>query len=637
MHVVGVEIGNEVYFEWAGLMMGFQDVGEVSAFIHYWDYINGYEYVLGDSGVDPDDGTYGEDFDLSTVLPSDVLADHDYLGALKSFDGTLKIGIPAENFDPCLTWDTPFIIDDPDEETTLIGGGPEEPCTSCDYPQWNIDLETKFEETIGIGTSTYNKFDAIILHDYYVAGNAHTGCNVNTNWQAAAAEPNFTADAPYSTQWTLPGFDANIGELFEGIAGIPTDPEADATFEDQAGNFKQFIRTRLKNGFNVHSTYLHFDAIDEEQTKEVWFTEYNILNKTKGGTATEDAPFVNMVPNTFAHAVVLENWALWNAKEYFDPDYKPGIFTIATSQAFLGGNAIDMMTASSRNDQVILDLPDPDLTCDANPPYPEDAYYVPRTTYFISSLLNTIPQLDLKYEKTFIGMYINNNNIPPTTFLELDEEGEPINVYVYYTNIKQTTQKYAFDPNTLYTLIDGATSVTLGAATVYCINPAQLYSTSGRNAMFEDDINTGYSCSPGQPVLPHPFEIVNTATSVSGTSCPGGFTPPTGGVCVTVPATSAGYFVIPITPDYRKGIITPPFRLYPNPSDKYFIIQNTIDGNSSDLLQVNIYSSFGTLVQSASVRPGEIVNTEKMPAGVYNVVVIDQSNYSQNIKFTKIH
>lgn len=647
IQIAGVEIGNEVYFEWAGLMLGFKDtepVSTVNPFIRYWDYINGHEYDTGTSGEDPGDGTYlAGDFDLSAVLPADVLADHDYLGALNAFDPDLEIGLPAANFDPCDTWDTPFIIDDPDADMTFIPGGPGEPCV-CDYPQWNLDMETKFDHTIAGGEgggSAIFKFDAIILHNYYVAGNAHAGCPENTNWQVAAAEPTFVGGAPYGTPWTYPGFDENLGELFEGIAGIPTDPAGTGPAE-QLGNMKVFVRDRIKNAFDIHAENLHFYDTDVEATKQVWFSEYNLLPKTNGETEDADEPFVFMVPNTFVHAVALQNWILWNIKAYFDPDYKPGIFTLGTVQAFLGGNPIDMMTPASRNDQVMLELPEAGIQCTTDVPIPAvEDYYVRRTTYYTMQLLNAIHVYDLQYEKTFVGLYMLNNNLPPTSFVELNASGVPINIYVYYTNIKQSTQKYVMDPGDLYLSIPGALGVTLEPATIYALNPAQLSSTSGNNAMYTHvDITEAYGCTPNPlPInAPHPFEIISTGTSVSGTSCPGGFTPPPGGICVTVPATSAGYFVIPIEPALRLGNTIDLFAVYPNPASSYFVVQLQSDAFAyQDALTVELYGLYGNLIHKIQTQIGQPVDISMLPVGPYTVVIRAEGYAKETKTLIKMH
>lgn len=649
INVVAVEIGNEVYFDWGRQMMGFTDhlnpplgpTSDVSPFIHYWDYINGFEYTDGDSGVDPLDGEYGDedvDLDLASVLPTDVLLDHDYITAINTAFPDIKIGLPGENFNQCeeVGWDTPFIVDDPDDERLFLPGGPEPEC-NCDYSDWNIDMETKFDEEIGAGESAGPKFDAIILHTYYNAGNAYVDCPDNTNWQVAATEPTFVGGTPFEDQWTNSPFDPNIGTLFEGIAGIATNPDGVGVPEYQIGNFKEFTRDRIKYAYDQHAINLNFLDGAPGSTKEIWITEYNISPKTSGLTAEDDESFTNMVPNTFAHCVALQNWMLWHVKSYYDSDYKPGIVTMATTQAFIGGNAIDYMTPSNRNDQVELETPNPELTCTSIEYSDVENYFVRRASYFTAQLLNNIHTLDLNYEKTFIGMYSQNNNIAPTTFVQLDNDGEPINVYVFYTNIKQTTQRYAIDPADIYLSIEDAGGVELGAATVYALNPSQLYSTSGRNQMFYEPINEAYGCAPVLPDSPYVFEITDTWTGLSGIGCPGGFTPPPGGVCVTVPATSAGYFVIPIMPYERKGEIASTFRLYPNPADDFFVIEKTsTNENVSDDFTMRIYSTFGTLVIESSIRSGEMVNTDILSSGMYTVVIIDSNNNASTLKFSKM-
>jgi hypothetical protein len=652
INVVAVEIGNEVYFTWGREMMGFTDqvspddpISPVSPFIHYWDYINGHNYAVGTTGEDVGDGIYGDaEFDLTSTVPADVLADHDYITAINTTFPDIKIGLPGENFNQCeeIGWDTPFIVDDPDDQDqSFLPGGPEPACP-CNYSDWNLDMETKFDKTIAVGESTGSKFDAIILHTYYNAGNAYADCPDNTNWQVAATEPTFALGTPYGDQWTFSPFDPNIGPLFEGIAGIATNPDG-GTPTYKIGNFKEFTRDRIKEAYDQHALNLNFLDGDPGPTKEIWITEYNIGPKPKGLTADADEPYVNMVPGTFAHCVALQNWMLWHVKSYYDSDYKPGIVTMATTQAFIGGNPIDYMTPSIRNDQVQLEIPNPSLTCTVSPPDETANFFVTRAPYFTAQLLNTIHTLDLNYEKTFIGMYSQNNNIAPTSFVQLNNEGEPINLYVFYTNIKQTTQRYAIDPADIYLSIEDAGGVELGPATIYALNPSQLYSTAGRSAMFVEPINSAYGCRPdppgaGLPIdLPYPYEITDTWTGISGTGCPGGFTPPMGGVCVTVPATSAGYFIVPITPTLRKGEIASTFTLYPNPADNFFVIQKTsTNADVADNFNMKIFSTFGALVLETSVRSGEMVNTDKLPSGMYTVVITDSNNYSSTLKFSKM-
>ena len=72
VNVVGVEIGNEVYFDFQRESLNFID------FRYYWEYINGVE--------DYSDVFPLEDFELADVLPANMINDHDYIGALKGPD-----------------------------------------------------------------------------------------------------------------------------------------------------------------------------------------------------------------------------------------------------------------------------------------------------------------------------------------------------------------------------------------------------------------------------------------------------------------------------------------------------------------------------------------------------------------------
>ncbi len=111
----------------------------------------------------------------------------------------------------------------------------------------------------------------------------------------------------------------------------------------------------------------------------------------------------------------------------------------------------------------------------------------------------------LNYAKSNISLYTANYNVPPSVFYDLDIEGNVINVYVYFTNVKPVAQKYAVDPNTLYLAIDGATSVELGAATIFLLDPEQLYSTAGESNLFR--INSFYDVCEDE--LVYPYILIN--------------------------------------------------------------------------------------------------------------------------------
>ena len=126
--VAYVEIGNEMYFNFAEDMLGIYN------FDDYWNYINGgypdnlNQYVVGDS----------------------VWFDHDYIAAFKSDPAFQnKLAVPARNLGAGYAFFTPDYVG-------LIGGA----------ESWNDTLATHYLDSIEIGTSGIytKKFDGVVLH-----------------------------------------------------------------------------------------------------------------------------------------------------------------------------------------------------------------------------------------------------------------------------------------------------------------------------------------------------------------------------------------------------------------------------------------------------------------------------------------
>lgn len=164
INVVGVEMGNEVYFKFQQESLGF------SSFENYWDYIHGETYP-----------------GLSEVLPPAVLADHDFITALKGdpLFPDIKIGLPAENLPNCGEgYDFPLGPPSDDDEIEVLGLPGDCPCDFPDsYPDWNEAMVPYYGETIIAGTETRYEFDAIIFHTYYTPTNNTALCPVNSNWR----------------------------------------------------------------------------------------------------------------------------------------------------------------------------------------------------------------------------------------------------------------------------------------------------------------------------------------------------------------------------------------------------------------------------------------------------------------------
>ncbi|MBK7568076.1 MAG: hypothetical protein IPI31_09665 [Bacteroidetes bacterium] len=135
VNVIGVEMGNEPYFDYAQLMMGWE------SFEDYWDYLNGinsvdtiFEYVLGDS----------------------VWNNHDFIGAFKNNQFFhCPIGIPAENLK--------------DSEYALFSPNGIDDGTRSIDEDWNSKLREKYsakENITGVPFAKRYAFDAVILHPH---------------------------------------------------------------------------------------------------------------------------------------------------------------------------------------------------------------------------------------------------------------------------------------------------------------------------------------------------------------------------------------------------------------------------------------------------------------------------------------
>ena len=439
VNVVGVELGNEVYFEFHNLALGMTD------FEHYWEYINGGNY----SG--------GEETALLAVLPDYMEEDHDYIGNIKgrSEYHHIKIGLPAQNIPNCGEAYDIALFDDPtrDEEITEDNAIPVDrdpdpgfidPC-DCFYPQWNLDMVTHYADVTTESTNEYYKFDAIIFHNYYTPKNNSILCEGNSNWMDIMCEMHPEYDGEnldldywdpyiYEGPWnyadggipTAP--DEDLKEAFYKINGISYPDDDD---ELVPGNFKEFTRDRIDYSYEEHALQMLFTDTDEDPTyKEVWVTEYNLHDglrfpNSPEGKANQNKvqPYASTVTNTFSHAAMLQNWFLWNIKSSFDPDYRPYFLTRATVQNAIGGTTIDLMNEGDAADQKLLGEIS---SCTTSV---KDPFFVRRATYFAMQLWRVISDNHLHYLKTETTMASLNDNLAPTIFIDEAEQ----KIYVFYT------------------------------------------------------------------------------------------------------------------------------------------------------------------------------------------------------------
>ena len=145
--VTRVELGNEVYFDFQQLSLGFVD------FVDYWNYINGSNYG-----------------DLDDILPSNVYSDHNYILKLKGDPDyyNIKIGLPGSNTPNCgESFDFPLTPPGIAVHGLTPIATVEGDC-DCNYSDWNVDMATYYDEVVTVNAVTHYAFDAVILHNYYV-------------------------------------------------------------------------------------------------------------------------------------------------------------------------------------------------------------------------------------------------------------------------------------------------------------------------------------------------------------------------------------------------------------------------------------------------------------------------------------
>lgn len=631
INLVGLELGNEVMGKFGADAMGFDD------FEHYWQYINQIPYTDTD-----------EQDDLENALSDDMEDDHNYIEAIKgnSEYWDILIGLPAANTPNCgASFDFPLAPQSGSDEDTrvMLATTPvvteeeiEDTDCDCNYPDWNIAMAAYYDEEIGPPSAERHSFDAVILHTYYTTTNNTANCEVNSNWRdimiaiheeypeesTDLEDYAFTDMKIDSPTWTYtPTADTRLDQHFKGIVGVHYPLAADPLLP---GNFKEFTRDRLDISFEEHAYWLDFESADvSENSKEIWITEYNLDDEVKifDGTASEAnietfENYAASVDNTFAHAVLMQNWFLWFVKSNYDPSYRDMFLTRATVQNILGGSKTMLMTKYDRAD--LYALTEIGYCGD---PLEVDPYFIRRATYFSSQLWRVINDNDLKYLKTFTTMATTNNNLAPTLFIDEDELNPRL--FVFYSNVNNATQWFGIDPGTLIELLgDEITEyVDLGTdITATILDADQLYSTSGYAPVF--DINSRYNTCPWSYAAQNRFEITQLDSYSPNVTCPGAFvTASPNGVCVELPAISMGYIEIPIEIlSYRRGNPNNLYSIHPNPSSTHFYVQKIISiEENSEEIDLTIYSPVGELVLKQKIHQGEPIDISSLPVGVYSV------------------
>lgn len=649
INLVGIEMGNEEYFESAALLMGFTD------FEHYYQYINGEDYT------DPD-----EQEKLDAALDDDMEDDHDYIAAIKGDTDywDIKIGLPARNTPDCgAGYDFPLFAPDPDggnEQLSLTDVITEpdpsfDPC-DCFYPQWNLDMAEHYEDITITSEEEHYNFDAIIFHPYYGTVNTSASCEVNSNWRdimldlyeqvykttLSPPDPTFQleehlTDIDYDLLQFTSGIwqyynnpppagnmDNRLNDAFKQIIGMPSSSYIGL----RPGNFKELVRDRLDISFEEHAFHMKFTHDDDgPETKEVWLTEYNLADEVVLPPSMPDykneelfQDFEAAVSNTFAHAVLLQNWFLWNVKaNYQSSSYRNYFLTRATLQNFLGGSSTMLMTNSDKEDQVALgEIGGCDGTYEQVRPY-----FVRRATYYATELWRVIHDNDLQYLKSVTTMASLNDNLAPSVFIG----GEPgdLKLFVFYTNVQSYKQWFGIDPAFVVEIFEDPAdyeAILSDDIDAVILDPSQPYSTAGKNELF--DINAYYNDCDDAAEDEHRFNITGLETYSPAVTCPGGFDALCpNGVCLEMPGISMGYFIIPFDiVELRKANPHEIFSLQPNPANTSFYIQQ-VNTNlaKAQSMQIEIYDMMNNKLSASTVEEYDAVDISELPVGVYTVII----------------
>lgn len=654
IHITSLELGNEVYFDFHDLSMGF------TAFSDYWNYINGVNFG-----------------DLDDILPADVYTDHNYILQIKGdpdyYD--LKIGLPAANTPNCgADWDFPFTPPGTGlSGMTPILTDPEvvDPCP-CVYSDWNGAMTAYYDETIVTGGVSRYKFDAIIFHNYYGPTNNTATCAENSNWRdilldnlhpdydpanlttMILAPEYYTVEWDYVTTYPSPSApDVNLITPFYGISGIHYPAYNTALL---SGNYKDFTRTRIDNSYEEHAAQMLFTGSDTgPETKEVWVTEYNLDDKidmpptnipgytepennaVENGNESILAPIGASATNTFVHAAMMQQWFLWHLKSAYDPDYRDGFLTIATTQNFLSaGSTLGLIGRSDDADQIMLGEIG---ACGDDVLSP---YYVRKALYFGALLQKPIIHNNLKYLKSNSALSVFNNNIPPTLFLKKDGfESTDDTLYIMYENKDVADQVYYIEPGTLVNDYGGAGGyeIALGSALVdgKMLRATQTYSTAGFTPLYL--FNSYYFNCDDAFDRENEFELEGLESITPEITCPGAILAEyPGAVCIKVQPMSMGYVKIPfhVSP-LRKGVLVDNYMLFPNPGSNYFSLYRKENAMTHDRMTgIVIYSMMGEEMMRKPINEGEPIPIANLPSGTYQILIQLENGNTEFEKLVKI-
>jgi len=576
VNVVGVEMGNEMYFDWAVLMMGF------NTFNNYWNYIN---------GANPN--TAWTTAFYGYIFQGDIATDHDYIQTFKGdplFE--CKVGLPADN----LPYGSDFVFRETGDYTHTT--------------DWNASLShsSKYNATINTGTIIRYKFDAIILHPYYESDKNWEDIMLDNLWDKypETAGVWHACSDETTEQWQYGSTDIRLRDAYWKLLGT-------SAFSP-SGSFRNLIKQKYIESYNEQNARFKF-YLTTANRKELWTTEWNIKDIHPTLSSTDQA-VVSSCTNSFAHGLLIQEWWLKNLKLNFNASYRENFFTYSHIHGFSGGAARSLLFNADNGD-FVNHIPT------LNPAdYTGQTHWLRRTTYYIMDMLGEISKNNLRYLPSNTFMYLSNPNIQPTVFIDNDHSY----LYVYFSNMKDATQSYIVNPHHLINLFPEGTAVGFENATLYYVEADQPYSSSGKNDLFK--INTCYTATNL-----HPFEIQGITGPIENIpEVTDGI--PSGAICVTVPRITVGYFKIPIQAVELKtevSTIEQLIKIYPNPSGDFFKVGSEVPGILKGELEITVHTISGAKTKQLLANENEQIDISNLPNGIY-LVKIKAAN---NITVTK--
>lgn len=613
--IAGIELGSEVGtcpFSYFLDIHSFDDIGDGN----YWNYINGDIYT---------DAT--QQANLEAILGTAMNEEdgggnnigHDYITAFKGSANpdiyNLKLEIPAGPI-------TGIAMAVPDDPAGEYGFGPLEDLCPTDV-EWNPSIRDHYNDLEGL--TGRKKFDAVILHTYYMSdagffvdGVPYLGWGkiLNDNlceamYPAAGTPPlpciSESCNTPLTDKWDYASYDPRLESCFDRISGIYT-----VGGIREPTNFYDFITTYYNEALIAYSDIFDFDLTPGIDGKELWVTEWNV-NVGRGATDRE-----YVCSNGYMQGFLDFECVLKNIRINFNTLYANNFFTLATIQNYAGGSDGDLLTLTRGDNELMYDGIT-DVVGEGFEYYHGKNYYRKRIIYHAFNLLSEISKNDLNYLPSNhlipVGSGSGSPEIPVTVFINHTKTY----LYIYVSNRTDKAHCYTLNKTRLEDAL-GYPIYFDEPPVVYGVDAQQLYSTAGLANTFE--INTCYN--DDYPINLHEDDVVGGESHNIGLiteTDPFSWLPQ---YHFTVPARSFGYakihlwhVIIHKDADTSGLSIIPDCTLYPNPATSALYIEFTSDLNSNENLNVEIYSLSGELISTQLVVEHQPVNISTLPSGLY--------------------